>query len=132
RSTLPIRRPPFKGVVKETLDGSQPDWDHVAPIRAPDGAPNVLLVLTDDAGGVDDRTQSPCRRLRHGRGVRRAVPRLHGDDPEGLPAVREDAAGQRLLDRVLRQVAPDAGQPAGTRRPVRSLAERARLRLLLG
>jgi len=50
RSTLPIRRPPFKGVVKETLDGSEPDWDHVAPIRAPDGAPNVLLVMTDDAG----------------------------------------------------------------------------------
>src|SRR6185503_18634769 len=50
RSKLPIRRPPFQGVVKETLDGSQPDWEHVAPIRAPDDAPNVLLVLTDDAG----------------------------------------------------------------------------------
>jgi arylsulfatase A-like enzyme len=50
RSRLPIRRPPFQGVVKRTLDGSEPDWEHVAPIRAPDGAPNVLLVLTDDAG----------------------------------------------------------------------------------
>ena len=50
RTRLPIRRPPFQGVVKETLDGSQPDWGHVAPIRAPEGAPNVLLVLTDDAG----------------------------------------------------------------------------------
>jgi arylsulfatase len=50
RTRLPIRRPPFQGVVKETLDGSQPDWEHVAPIPAPDGAPNVLLVLTDDAG----------------------------------------------------------------------------------
>jgi arylsulfatase len=50
RRRLPIRRPPFQGVVKDTLDGSQPDWEHVAAIRAPDGAPNVLLVLTDDAG----------------------------------------------------------------------------------
>src|ERR1700760_405062 len=50
RTTLPLRRPPFRGVVNDTLDGSQPDWEHVAPIRAPEGAPNVLLVLTDDAG----------------------------------------------------------------------------------
>ena len=50
RFKLPIRRPPFQGVVKRTLDGSQPDWNFVAPIPAPEGAPNVLLVLTDDAG----------------------------------------------------------------------------------
>jgi arylsulfatase len=50
RTALPIRRQPFQGVVNRTLDGSQPDWDFVAPIAAPAGAPNVLLVLTDDAG----------------------------------------------------------------------------------
>jgi arylsulfatase A-like enzyme len=50
RRRLPIRRPPFQGVVNDTLDGSEPDWEHVAAIGAPDGAPNVLLVLTDDAG----------------------------------------------------------------------------------
>ena len=50
RGKLPIRRPPFEGVVKDTLHGTQPDWDHLAPIRAREGAPNVLLVLTDDAG----------------------------------------------------------------------------------
>src|SRR6476469_4748567 len=50
RTVLPIRRSPFKGVVNRTLDGSVPDWDSVAPIPAPEGAPNVLLVLTDDAG----------------------------------------------------------------------------------
>jgi len=50
RTKLPIRRPPFQGVVNRTLDGSQPDWNFVAPISPPDGAPNVLLVLTDDAG----------------------------------------------------------------------------------
>ena len=50
RTSLPIRRPPFRGVAKKTLDGSRPDWNSVAPIPAPDGAPNVLLVMTDDAG----------------------------------------------------------------------------------
>jgi arylsulfatase A-like enzyme len=50
RTKLPIRRPPFQGVVKRTLDGSEPDWDYVAPLAPPDGAPNVLLILTDDAG----------------------------------------------------------------------------------
>ena len=32
RTELPIRRPPFRGVVKRTLDGSQPDWNYVAPL----------------------------------------------------------------------------------------------------
>jgi arylsulfatase A-like enzyme len=50
RSKLPIRRPQFQGKVERTLDGSQPDWNYVAPIPAPEGAPNVLLILTDDAG----------------------------------------------------------------------------------
>ena len=50
RTKLPIRRPPFRGVVNRTLDGSLPDWNYVAPIPAPERAPNVLLVLTDDAG----------------------------------------------------------------------------------
>jgi Sulfatase len=49
RTELPIRRPPFRGVVQRTLDGSQPDWDYVAPLSPPQGAPNILLILTDDA-----------------------------------------------------------------------------------
>jgi hypothetical protein len=36
RTELPIRRPPFRGVVKRTLDGSQPDWDYVAPLSPPE------------------------------------------------------------------------------------------------
>ena len=50
RTVLPIRRPPFQGVTNRTLGGSEPDWNFVAPIPAPEGAPNVLLVMTDDAG----------------------------------------------------------------------------------
>ena len=50
RTTLPIRRPEFSGTVGRTLDGSEPDWEFVAPTLPPEGAPNILLVLTDDAG----------------------------------------------------------------------------------
>ncbi len=50
RSHLPIRRPTFGGVVNRTLAGSQPDWNLIGHPTPPDGAPNVLLVLIDDAG----------------------------------------------------------------------------------
>jgi len=50
RTSLPIRREAFKGVMNRTLDGSQPDWDLIGHPVPPEGAPNVLLVLIDDAG----------------------------------------------------------------------------------
>jgi arylsulfatase len=50
RTHLPIRRPGFSGVAGRTLDGSQPDWNLIGHPAPPDGAPNVLLVLIDDAG----------------------------------------------------------------------------------
>jgi arylsulfatase A-like enzyme len=48
RSILPIPDRRFEGVANRTLAGSVPDFP--APVQAPDGAPNVLLVLVDDAG----------------------------------------------------------------------------------
>ncbi len=50
RTRLPIRRPAFAGTVGKTLDGSQPDWNLIGHPVPPTGAPNVLLVLIDDAG----------------------------------------------------------------------------------
>ena len=50
RSSLPIRRGAHGGVVNRTLAGSQPDWDLIAAPTAPQGAPNVVVVLIDDAG----------------------------------------------------------------------------------
>ena len=50
RAHLPIRRPPFAGIANRTLDGSQPDWNLISHPTAPADAPNVLLVLIDDAG----------------------------------------------------------------------------------
>ena len=50
RTRLPIRRAGFQGVTNRTLEGSQPDWDLIGHPTPPAGAPNVLLVLIDDAG----------------------------------------------------------------------------------
>ena len=50
RTRLPIRRPRFTGVTDKTLANSTPDWSQASPMKPPDGAPNVLFVLIDDAG----------------------------------------------------------------------------------
>jgi arylsulfatase A-like enzyme len=50
RSQLPIRDRAFGGVAGRTLDQSTADWSIVADVTPPEGAPNVLLILIDDAG----------------------------------------------------------------------------------
>src|SRR5438309_1765236 len=50
RTKLPIRRAAFSGVANETLGGSEPGWEQIGHVKPPEGAPNVLVVLIDDAG----------------------------------------------------------------------------------
>ncbi len=50
RSALPIPDRAFGGVAGRTLKDSVPDWLMIPGAKAPDGAPNVLLVIIDDAG----------------------------------------------------------------------------------
>lgn len=50
RSRLPLPDVPFGGVAGRTLADSVGDWSIAASARAPEGAPNVLIVLIDDAG----------------------------------------------------------------------------------
>ncbi len=50
RTRLPIADRPFGGRVGRTLDDSVGDWSMAAGAKPPDGAPNVLIVLIDDAG----------------------------------------------------------------------------------
>jgi arylsulfatase A-like enzyme len=40
----------FKGKIDLDIRDSTPDWDALLPDEAPDGAPNVLVVLYDDTG----------------------------------------------------------------------------------
>jgi arylsulfatase A-like enzyme/uncharacterized membrane protein len=50
RTVLPIPDRPFGGVAGRTLSDSVGDWSMIPGPQAPDGAPNVLIVLIDDAG----------------------------------------------------------------------------------
>ncbi len=50
RTVLPIPDKTFGGTFGRTIDQSVPDWTVVAGVKAPADAPNVLLVLIDDAG----------------------------------------------------------------------------------
>lgn len=47
-TVLPRPEAPFKGKIGETYKDSTPDFPR--QIHAPDGAPNVLLILLDDVG----------------------------------------------------------------------------------
>ena len=144
------------------------------PHRPPDsakGAPNVLLVLIDDAGFGNPSTFggpiqtpnytrvaegglrynrfhvtalcSPTRaalltgRNNHTVGFgsigefRGRVPGLLRDVATELRGAASDPAGQRLQHGRVREVAPDARRTARSGRPLRSMAERLGLRLLL-
>jgi arylsulfatase len=48
QEVLPRPAAPFKGVIKRTAKESTPDFPK--PIAAPKGAPNILLIITDDVG----------------------------------------------------------------------------------
>src|SRR5215470_15252372 len=50
RTVLPIPDRTFGGTMGRTIDQSVPDWSMIPGPKAPDGAPNVLIVLIDDAG----------------------------------------------------------------------------------
>jgi len=48
QDVLPRPEPPFRGVINRTAKESKPDFPK--EVQAPKGAPNVLLILTDDVG----------------------------------------------------------------------------------
>ncbi len=50
RSHLPIPDRTFGGTMGRTLKDSVPDWSMIPGPKAPDDAPNVLVILIDDAG----------------------------------------------------------------------------------
>ena len=50
RTALPIPDPNFGGTIGRTIDASVADWTINMTPSPPEGAPNVLLVLIDDAG----------------------------------------------------------------------------------
>ena len=85
-----------------------------------------------DASRAALRPQPPQRRFRHGVGSAQRLPGLRRALAAQRGVARGDPARQRLQHGRDRQVAPHARRPAGARGSLRSLAERARLRVLLG
>jgi arylsulfatase len=64
RTVLPMPDPPFGGVAGRTIGDSVADWTIIMQPKPPEGAPNVLVVLIDDAGyGNTDDHMIRNRRL---------------------------------------------------------------------
>ena len=62
RTVLPIPDKNFGGTIGRTIDQSVPDWTIIPGPKAPQDAPNVLLILIDDAGfGQPDTFGGPGR-----------------------------------------------------------------------
>jgi arylsulfatase A-like enzyme/uncharacterized membrane protein len=62
RTVLPIPDRAFGGVLGRSIEESVADWSIIAPVKPPEGAPNVLVVLIDDAGfGSIDSFGGPVR-----------------------------------------------------------------------
>jgi arylsulfatase len=59
-SAIPRPDQPYHGTVTRTLTGAKPDYPE--PVKAPRDAPNILLVLVDDAGfGNPSTFGGPCQ-----------------------------------------------------------------------
>jgi hypothetical protein len=50
RTVLPPPVPEFKGRIGSNYKESTPDFRTALPVTAPNGAPNILLVVLDDVG----------------------------------------------------------------------------------
>jgi arylsulfatase A-like enzyme/uncharacterized membrane protein len=62
RSVLPMPDRAFGGTAGRTMKDSVADWTMIPGPKAPEGAPNVLVVLIDDAGfGAPDTFGGPVR-----------------------------------------------------------------------
>jgi arylsulfatase A-like enzyme/uncharacterized membrane protein len=62
RTVLPMPDRAFGGTAGRTLTDSVADWTMIPGPKAPEGAPNVLIVLIDDAGyGAPDTFGGPVR-----------------------------------------------------------------------
>lgn len=56
RTVLPIPLPGFRGEIGRTVEASRVDGGAPMPVQAPAGAPNILLILLDDAGYAQTAT----------------------------------------------------------------------------
>ena len=77
QEVLPKPEAPFEGKIARTAKDSKPDFPK--GIEAPKGAPNVLLIMTDDVGHDQQNVRSAFGRRQRGRPVRFGLVRLQAD-----------------------------------------------------
>jgi hypothetical protein len=118
-SVLPYPDPQFKGVIGRTTADSKPDFPQ--PVKAPEGAPNIVVILTDDVGfGYQ---------LHHGRRRAAEWPLYRCLGPPG----RKVAGGIRACDAIKMFPAGSANRGNSSRRtrqapPASALASSNNLR----
>ena len=62
RSILPMPDKQYAGPVYEDAKDPRAAFEPIAPVRPPEGAPNVLVILLDDVGfGAASTFGGPCR-----------------------------------------------------------------------
>ena len=62
RTVLPIPDEPYAGPVYEDAKDPRAVFEPIRPVRPPEGAPNVLVILLDDVGfGAASAFGGPCR-----------------------------------------------------------------------
>ncbi len=76
-TVLPTPTPPFKGFIQPNLIDSQPGWPPT--VMPPEGAPNVLLILIDDAGFGSNSAFGGVVPTPTARQARQSGPALHAD-----------------------------------------------------
>ena len=50
RTVLPPASAEFRGRIGENYKNSTPDWSPSLPVNAPEGVPNILMIVLDDVG----------------------------------------------------------------------------------
>ncbi len=106
RTVLPIPDRPFTGPIMFDAKDPNSKFPPIEPLRPPKGAPNVLLVLLDDAGFAAMSTfGGPCTtptadRLAAGRPQLHPLPRLRAlrADPAGVAHRPQSSCGWDGLD----------------------------------
>src|SRR5262249_54962836 len=69
---LPVPEPAFRGVIGRKASESKPDYPPA--VAAPKGAPNVLLIMTDDTGfGAASTFGGPTRKPNLARTYQRGI-----------------------------------------------------------